>query len=88
MRVGLEGAAIVRQDGGVNRIRLGPFTLGAGEVTNAPGFNTDGDAGGVQRPRDRLFITGGGLADDMRPGINREKFDQTGVAPGIIAQGI
>ncbi len=47
--VGLEGAAIVRQDGGVNRIRLGPFTLGAGEVTNAPGFqNTDGDAGGVR----------------------------------------
>ena len=83
------GAAIVRQDGGVNRIRLVLLIPGAGEVTNAPGFqNTDGDAGGVQRLRDRLFITGGGLADDMRPGINREKFDQTGVAPGIIAQGI
>jgi hypothetical protein len=88
-RGGLEGGAIAGQDGGIDGIGLGALTLGAGEVPDAGGFdNAHGDVRGLQRLDDRLFVAARGFANDMRPGMAAQQFEELGMAFGIIGQGV
>ena len=86
---GLEVCAVFGQHGGVNGIGLGALALGAGEVTDTPGFdNADRNACRLQGAHDRLFVTAGGFADDMGVGMRAQAFQQLGMALGVIGQGV
>src|ERR1035437_2575394 len=84
---GLEERAVFEQHGGINGIGFGALALGAGEVTDAPGFDdADGNAGRLQGPHDRLFVTAGGFANDVRRGMTAQAFEELGVTFGVIGQ--
>ena len=85
----LEGCPIGGQHGGIYGIGLGPLALGAGEVTDTPGFNNaNGNTHRVEHPHTWLFITTDGFANNMSLGMAAEEFEELSVAPGIIGQGM
>src|ERR1035437_4694463 len=84
---GLARRAVFGQHGGINGIGFWALALGGGEGTDAPGFDdADGNAGRLQGPHDRLFVTAGGFANDGRSGITAQAFEELGVAFGFIGQ--
>lgn len=86
---GLEGAAIGRKHGRIDGIGFSAQTFGFGEVSDPARFDdTDGYPGGVEDAHDRLFITAGGFANDMCPGMAAEAFEKLGMTLGVIGEGL
>ena len=57
---------VVGQHGGIDRIGLGPASLGLGEVADTPRLHhAEGHPGGMESPHDGLLIAAGGLANDL-----------------------
>ena len=66
----LEGAAIIAEEHGVNRIGFGAQPLGFGEMANPPGFDdADGLARGLESTEDGLFVASRGFADEVCGGM-------------------
>jgi len=88
-RCWLEGLRIGCEDGRIDGIGFSPLALGAGEVTDPPGFeDADGDVGCLEGAHGGLFIAAGGFTDHVHALVRAQEFEELGVALWVIGQAV